>query len=96
MNLLHRIILYKQPTYKPTDMIPINFLRNLCIRNLQTKRFLVLDIDTLPSYDLHSTLQAIPMEMRETDRNAFIVPLFFLEREKIVNHCKVYEDCFDL
>ena len=96
MDLRHRIILYKQPGKNPKGHIPINLLRNLCIRNLETKRFVVLDADTLPSYNLYGTLQALPSELLENARNGFVIPTIFLDRGKIINHCRTYEDCFDL
>ena len=96
MDLRHRIILYKQPGKNLKGHIPINLLRNLCIRNLETKRFVVLDADTLPSSNLYATLQSIPSELLENAKNGFVIPTIFLDRGTIINHCRTYEDCFDL
>ena len=79
-----------------SSIFPINFLRNLGIRNIETSHFMVLDMDLMLSRNLYSELQRIPNWLKQSRRSAIMIPLFFLNRVKILPYCSLLEDCLPL
>ncbi|KAK8810255.1 hypothetical protein WA538_002830 [Blastocystis sp. DL] len=75
---------------------PINLLRNLGIRNVETSHFIVLDMDLMLSRNLLSELKKLPTFLKESNNSAVIIPLFFLSRDKILPYCSLLEDCLPL
>ena len=79
-----------------SSIFPINFLRNLGIRNIETSHFMVLDMDLMLSRNLLSELKKLPTFLKESNNSAVIIPLFFLSRDKILPYCSLLEDCLPL
>ena len=75
---------------------PINRLRNLGIRNIQTSHFMVLDMDLMLSRNLHHELERLPAWLKKSQRSAIILPLFFFDRARILHYCSQLEDCLPL
>ena len=100
VNLLGTINLPERVTtlvYKlPSSVFPINFLRNLGIRNIETSHFMVLDMDLMLSRNIHDELERLPDWLKESKRSAIVIPLFFLNRERILHYCSLLEDCLPL
>lgn len=79
---------------QPDRAYPVNFLRNLAIKNISTTHFFYNDIDFLPSGllylmiitidDLYEKLMRIPADFLNKPYIAIIVPAFeYLPRKKI-------------
>lgn len=79
-----------------SSIFPINFLRNLGIRNIETSHFMVLDMDLMLSRNLYAELERLPDWLKQSDNSAIIIPLFFLNRDKILNYCSKLEDCLPM
>lgn len=79
-----------------SSVFPINLLRNLGIRNVETSHFIVLDMDLMLSRNLLSELKKLPSFLKESNDSAVIIPLFFLSRDKILPYCSLLEDCLPL
>ena len=75
---------------------PINRLRKLGIRNIQTSHFMVLDMDLMLSRNLHHELERLPAWLKKSQRSAIILPLFFFDRARILHYCSQLEDCLPL
>ena len=78
------------------SVFPINLLRNLGIRNIQTSHYMVLDMDLMLSRNLYAELERLPDWLKQSDNSAIIIPLFFLNRDKILNYCSKLEDCLPM
>ena len=76
----------------PLASLPINRLRNLCIRQTTTSHYLVLDADMLPSDELSTAFHSIPLTLRMSHQNAFVVPAVFLN-SALVGECTGLEPC---
>ena len=76
----------------PRAQLPINRLRNLCIRQSATSHYLVLDADMLPSDNLSDAFLSIPLTLRMRHENAFVVPAVFLNTA-LVGDCTELEGC---
>ena len=85
-----RFILFRERD--PHALLPINRLRNLCIRQSTTSHHLVLDADMLPSDELSDAFSSIPLTLRMNHQNAFVVPAVFLN-SALVGECSGLETC---
>lgn len=101
------IILYHVPSDHPNYYdFPVNMLRNICIRTIQTSHFMFLDVDMWPSRiaqsflwkiaNLYHSLMSLPMDILENDRAAVVIPPIFLNAKKFQRKCSLLEDCFSL
>ena len=79
-----------------SSVFPINLLRNLGIRNIQTSHFMILDMDLMLSSNMYSELQRLPKWLKRSSRSVIMIPLFFLSRSKILQYCAQLEDCLPL
>ena len=79
-----------------SSVFPINLLRNLGIRNIETSHFIVLDMDLMLSRNLHDELNKLPSWLKKSNNSAVVIPLFFLSRDKILRYCSYLEDCLPL
>jgi hypothetical protein len=85
------------------EMYPVNALRNLALDAVNTSHVLVVDVDFVPSSDLHEKIRSVlkeRMQLRQhqpdiipaTEREAIIVPAF----ERILSPpCSSDEDCME-
>ena len=80
------IVLYLQ---KNASIYPINALRNLAIRNVETTHFFMSDMDMWPSPNLHDVLQTLPSYILSDDMFAGIIPAFEVKKPD----CVSLEDC---
>ena len=71
-----RIVIYTEGT--ESTHVPINLLRNLCIRQVLTSHYIVLDAGAMPSDNLYTTLRSIPSELLSKDKYAFMVSPIFI------------------
>lgn len=81
------------PHWHAIDAYPVNHLRNLAVRMVQTTHMIYLDIDFVPSSDLESTLlhsQHIRQALAEDHRQALVVPAF--EYKPACWNCSTYEE----
>ena len=88
-NEIHRIVVYTESTR--SMHVPLSLLRNLCIRQVVTSHYIVLDAETMPSDNLYSTLRSIPSELLNQDKFAFIISPVYLT---LSNDC-THQRCFD-
>ena len=79
-----------------SSVFPINLLRNLGIRNIQTSHFMILDMDLMLSRNMYSELQRLPKWLKRSSRSVIMIPLFFLSRSRILQYCAQLEDCLPL
>nr|XP_060619909.1 xylosyl- and glucuronyltransferase LARGE2 [Anolis sagrei ordinatus]XP_060619918.1 xylosyl- and glucuronyltransferase LARGE2 [Anolis sagrei ordinatus]XP_060619927.1 xylosyl- and glucuronyltransferase LARGE2 [Anolis sagrei ordinatus]XP_060619937.1 xylosyl- and glucuronyltransferase LARGE2 [Anolis sagrei ordinatus] len=63
--------------YKEGQFYPVNFLRNVALKNAQTSHVFLTDIDFLPMYGLYDYLRTSIVQLELPERKAaFIVPAF--------------------
>jgi Glycosyl-transferase for dystroglycan len=77
---VHIEVIHVSGTGNPIS-IPINKLRNVGIRLVTTSHYLVIDIDFLPSSDLHSIISKMYNDRRtnlRSTRTAIVIPAFQL------------------
>lgn len=73
------------------DLYPINLLRNIAIKNVQTTHFFMTDMDMWPSYNLYDVLRELPTYILEDDLFAGIIPAFEVTKPD----CNSIPDCVD-
>ena len=56
---------------------PINILRNIGVRNVETSHFLLLDADMMLSENAYSELMALPESIYRANRTAIVIPSIF-------------------
>ena len=83
------ILLYLMPK---KGTFPVNLLRNLGIRNIETSHFQVLDMDLWPSLNTYSEMMKLPVNLQE-GKVAVIFPVFFFDRKKVLQRCNTFWDC---
>ena len=71
------------------DLYPINKLRNIAIKNVQTSHFFMTDMDMWPSYNLYTILNELPSYILEDDLFAGIIPAFEVTKPS----CDSISDC---
>lgn len=71
------------------DFYPINKLRNIAIKNVQTSHFFMTDMDMWPSYNLYTILNELPSYILEDDLFAGIIPAFEVTKPS----CDSISDC---
>lgn len=84
-------------------VFPVNYLRNLAIRNIRTTHFLVLDMDLRLTSILYlilfyiantySEIMRLPQEFFHFSRTVFILPVFFYNHTLLLNNCNSVDDC---
>ena len=79
-----------------SSVFPINLLRNLGIRNIQTSHFMVLDMDLMLSRNMYAELKRLPDWLKKSNDSAILIPLFFLSRDKMLQYCSRLKDCLPL
>lgn len=79
-----------------SSLFPINFLRNLGIRNIKTSHFMVLDMDLMLSRNMATELERLPDWLKASTNRAILIPLFFLNRTRILPYCEELEDCLSM
>ncbi|KAG8125991.1 hypothetical protein E2320_021286 [Naja naja] len=63
--------------YKEGQFYPVNFLRNMALKNAQTSHVFLMDIDFLPMYGLYDYLRSSIMQLELPPKKvALIVPAF--------------------
>ena len=92
--------------HSQSDHFPINILRNIAIRNIETTHFLILDSDLLISSNCiwmlnqldnaYEELLKIPSSISSSSSSAVIVPTFFYNPTVILPYCSSIEDCTSL
>ena len=55
---------------------PINLMRNMAIRNVRTKHFLLIDADFQPCPELEKKFLTSAKEFEDTGKIAFVLPAF--------------------
>ena len=60
----------------PYKIYPLNRLRNIAIKRVRTSHFIVLDMDTWPSYSTYDEIMKLPPSYLENDYFATILPVF--------------------
>lgn len=83
---------------------PVNYLRNVCIRQIKTSHFMFLDIDMWPTsrYDddpfiiatLYQHLMQLPDTIFNNSRSTVVIPPVFLKQRKVLTQCRGLHNCF--
>lgn len=67
------------------DEYPINTLRNLAIKNVNTRFMLLLDADFQPSPDIEKHFLSIEEKLNGTSGYAFVVPAFeYIDQPQVI------------
>ncbi|XP_065158374.1 xylosyl- and glucuronyltransferase LARGE2s-like [Atheta coriaria] len=66
--------------FKKGDYHPINLLRNVGLKNVNTPYVFLADIDFLPMFGLHQTLRNAIASLKVMNKKALIVPAFESQR----------------
>lgn len=99
-RLILLLYIHNNPKY-----FPINELRNLAIRNIETSHFVVLDSDLMVSgcsvneFSLDNSydeLMMIPESIHSRTDSAVILPVFFYNEKLMLKHCNTIENCTQL
>ena len=82
---------------------PVNFLRNLAIRNIRTTHFLVLDMDLRMTSNhnimiiilanTYEEIRSLPSYVTDSNKTAVILPIFFFNHTTILRSCHTIESC---
>lgn len=83
---------------------PVNYLRNVCIRQIKTSHFMFLDIDMWPTsrYEmnpfiiatLYQHLMQLPDTIFNNSRSTVVIPPVFLRQRKVLGKCRGLHSCF--
>lgn len=69
---------------------PVNALRNIALDAVQTSHVFVVDVDFIPSTDLHETIRSVLVSQTFGDKEAIVVPAL----QRILSPpCTTTEDC---
>ena len=91
------IILYQVKKDHPNYYdFPVNLFRNICIRNLHTSHFMVLDIDMWPTPLMYQHLIGLSDSVLDDATHAIVIPPVFLNSKKIGKRCSRLSKCFQL
>lgn len=85
------VILYLIPTREKVAF-PVNMLRNLAIRNIETTHYQILDMDLMPTTNTYSEMMKLPVSLR-SGNNAVILPVFFYDRKAMLARCTDLNSC---
>lgn len=85
------VILYLIPIGEKVAF-PVNMLRNLAIRNIETTHYQILDMDLMPTTNTYSEMMKLPVSLR-SGHNAVILPVFFYDRKAMLARCKDISSC---
>lgn len=61
--------------YKDGDLYPVNYLRNIALKQVQTSHVFLCDIDFLPVHTLYATLKDITLTT-DLHKKAIVIPAF--------------------
>lgn len=71
---------------------PVNFLRNLAIRNVETTHYMILDMDLWPTRNAYDELTHLPKGVAD-GKSAVILPAFFFNKRVILPKCVSFNHC---
>lgn len=71
---------------------PVNMLRNMGIRNIETTHYQILDMDLWPTTNTYSVMMKLPPSLHE-GKNAVIFPVFFYNRKAVLTRCDNFKSC---
>ena len=77
---------------KEKRVFPVNMLRNLGIRNIETTHFQVLDMDLWPTTNSFHEMMKLPPSLQK-GKVAVIFPIFFFDRKAMLNRCSDLKSC---
>ena len=78
------IIMYLMGHKNPmTKQFPVNLLRNLAIRNVETTHYLIMDMD----------LFHLPNSILMGNKSAVILPAFFYNKRLVLPKCSSFKHC---
>ncbi|XP_060532488.1 xylosyl- and glucuronyltransferase LARGE2s-like isoform X2 [Cylas formicarius] len=80
--LQDRLNISYHAVFKEGDFYPINILRNIGLKNVNTPSVFMVDIDFLPMKDLYESLKDNLKKHGDLNKKAFIVPSFELSTRK--------------
>ncbi|KAK8799970.1 hypothetical protein WA588_002790, partial [Blastocystis sp. NMH] len=72
---------------------PVNYLRNLAIRNIRTTHFLVMDMDLRLTTNTYDEVMRLPKQLLKSQNSVFILPVFFYNHTLILNNCNSIDEC---
>ena len=82
---------------------PVNLLRNVGIRQVETSHFLLLDMDMWVNgrcewvewleEDMYDEIQRIPANLMNDENNLFIIPTVFMSKYTLLKRCSGFDDC---
>lgn len=81
---------YKNPMAK---QFPVNLLRNLAIRNVETTHYLIMDMDLWPTRNAYYELTHLPNTILKATQVAVILPAFFYNKRIILPKCSSFKHC---
>ena len=100
------IMFFTDPLHEFNTIFPVNYLRNLAIRNIRTTHFLVTDMDLrlssrrLPCFldvaNAYNEFMHIPRFILESSTSAVIMPIFFYNHTVVLENCDSIEECDEL
>ena len=88
------IIMYLMGHKNPmTKQFPVNLLRNLAIRNVETTHYLIMDMDLWPTRNAYHELVHLPNSILMGNKCAVILPAFFYNKRLVLPKCSSFKHC---
>ena len=81
---------YRHPQAK---VFPVNYLRNLAIRNVETTHYLIMDMDLWPTVNTYDEIIHLPETVLSNTRSAVILPIFFFNKPRVLSRCVGFKQC---
>ena len=88
------IIMYLMGPKNPSaKQFPVNLLRNLAIRNVETSHYLIMDMDLWPTRNAYHELIHLPSSILQANKAAVILPAFFYNKRLVLPKCSSFKHC---
>ena len=71
---------------------PVNYLRNLAIRNVETTHYMILDMDLWPTRNAYDELTHLSPNVVK-GKSAVILPAFFFNKRIVLPKCVSFKHC---
>ena len=91
---------YRHPQSK---LFPVNYLRNLAIRNVETTHYQIMDMDLWPTgmnllnifiiVNTYDEIINLPEQVLSDPYSAVILPIFFFNKHRVLSRCIGFKQC---
>ena len=79
-----------------STIYPMNAMRNIGIRFVQTSHFAIIDMDEWLSPNLYDEVNRIPNKVLDDSRSAIVIPIIFINYDRFLPKCTSFRECIEL